>query len=157
MKKKKIYLIGNDESFLGYTYDKEFFKFFKEKRKGFKYKILKNDSRAKEIIERFHPYEEIVEMFGVPVLPEEENYFIEAMDQFINSMKYSYLPELKNYISKIKFTKEEKKILFKAIDILVESCVDIENIVYDCDEYYNGRIDCEKAMQFFIKEVLNEK
>lgn len=154
---KHVYIFGNELlGFHGHSYDKEQARQIIKYRKGLKKFKIKNDEYCKNNLSVNTEFLSMGE--DIHITADEEEYFLQAFDEFKQECARYYIDKLIDLLKHFKFNDKEKY----AIKYLIDYLCDFQDYIirgqYEDDadsELYYEMFDTEVAMRWFIKNVLD--
>lgn len=133
--------------FRGYTTDKEIRNAFIKQRPSYVYKTFKKSELNSKLRKRLNDTNEIIiDKFEDLMLPDEEEYFIEGLWQYLSELEHRNI-DLQQYVKYLDLDKHEKNIFFE-LDRVIKHVKFMEE--EDCD--YEEYLDIEKARLHIIDQ-----
>lgn len=151
---KHVYIFGNNSlGFHGHTYYKPDVKKILKARKHLKVKKIKNDDYCKSVLSVNTEFIDYYE--NTYVTCDEEEYFLEAFDQFKRDV-LNHIDTLVENIVYFKLNEEERQFVKYLIDYLLDYQDYMLNGQY-CDdgETYENMFNNSEAMRWFVANVLD--
>jgi hypothetical protein len=155
----KIYYVVIQKStniIKGIISDKKLLKEFKQQRhdllKNYEIRKIKGKKVNKKLKEQIN-YQELVENEGILLFPDEEEFFVNAFDQYQIDFRVR-LKEYKSFLSFIKFSKNDSKVIKDFLKIANQklNCDEEENEEEDyCD--YNNYFNMEEMIKYIMNEL----
>ena len=154
-KKEKIYLIGYDDTMVGYAYTKSD---AKKVAKARNYRIvpLKRTKQIDEILTRMENGDTDMSVLhgpgGVLMFADEEEWMLEAFHQFELDV-IEYMVRFKRSLARMKFSNDLDKVLVKFLNQLIDHHMRTyaEDDIFDDEYYYNWQVISEWFVDNVIK------